>query len=81
MKNPLLPFFCFLFCARPQATRTGMFVAVGAGLGVSYTLLKHGKALLQLFLSGNGSGKWAVCVSVYLFIHLFAPMLLIYFNL
>lgn len=61
-----LPFFFFsLHCRcrrtyvqQPQATRTGMFVAVGTGLGVSYTLLRHGKALLQLFFSGNGSGKW-----------------------
>lgn len=58
--EPNPPFFNhFPFSAeheRPQATRTGMFVAVGAGLGVSYTLLRHGQTLLQLFLSGNGSG-------------------------
>jgi len=40
-----------------QATRTGMFVAVGAGLGVSYTLLRHGRMLLQLFLGGNPAGE------------------------
>eukprot|EP00752_Nemacystus_decipiens_P003860 g3552.t1 len=36
-----------------RATRTGMFVAVGSGVGVSYALLKHGRMLLQLFLGGN----------------------------
>lgn len=41
-----------------QATRTGMFVAVGSGLGVSYALLKHGRMLLQLFLGGNPAGEW-----------------------
>ncbi|CAN0149969.1 unnamed protein product [Scytosiphon promiscuus] len=36
-----------------RAARTGMFVAVGTGTGVSYVLLKHGRRLLQLFLGGN----------------------------
>eukprot|EP00904_Undaria_pinnatifida_P002950 jgi/Undpi1/12656/HiC_scaffold_6.g02324.m1 len=53
-----------------RATRTGMFVAVGAGLGVSYTLLRHGQTLLQLFLSGNGSVASSVlphsCAYVYI---------------
>lgn len=40
-----------------QATRTGIFVGVGAGVGVSYVLLKHGRALLQLFLGGNAAGE------------------------
>lgn len=39
-----------------QATRTGMFAAVAAGLAVSYTLVAHGQALLQLFLGGNAAG-------------------------
>lgn len=41
-----------------------MFIAVGAGLGVSYTLLEHGRSLLQLFLGGNAAGerRWKVFV-------------------
>ncbi|CAM9785339.1 unnamed protein product [Pylaiella littoralis] len=38
-----------------RATRTGMFVGMGAGVGVSYVLLMHGRALLQLFLGGNAA--------------------------
>lgn len=49
--SPTLPIAAF------QATRTGMFVGLGVGLGVSYVLLEHGKALLQLFLGDNSAGE------------------------
>lgn len=42
-----------------QATVTGMVLATGVGLAVTHGLLRHGRALLELFLGGNSAGDYA----------------------
>ncbi|CAN0157135.1 unnamed protein product, partial [Ectocarpus sp. 13 AM-2016] len=53
-----------------RATRTGIFVGLGAGVVASAALLRYGRMLLQLFLGGNPAAVSSVlphsCSYVYI---------------